>query len=111
MSSSELPQDRRFGKLKHGNPSGDLTKSPRCGAKTRRGTKCQCPAMGNGRCRLHGGLSTGARTRLGLERIRRAVTKHGLRTKDAKEARAACRLLMKLGRDLINVLSCDDTVE
>jgi hypothetical protein len=28
---------------------------PRCGAKTRRGTECQQPAMPNGRCRLHGG--------------------------------------------------------
>jgi hypothetical protein len=26
-----------------------------CGAKTRRGTACQQPAMRNGRCRLHGG--------------------------------------------------------
>ena len=36
---------------------------PRCGAKTRRGTACQCPAnKKNGRCRLHGGASTGAKT-------------------------------------------------
>ena len=35
----------------------------RCGAKTRRGTACQRPAnKKNGRCRLHGGASTGART-------------------------------------------------
>ena len=34
--------------------------SPRCGAKTRRGTLCQAPAMPNGRCRMHGGKSTGA---------------------------------------------------
>jgi hypothetical protein len=33
--------------------------------------------MKNGRCRLHGGLSTGAKTAEGLERIRKAVTKHG----------------------------------
>ena len=40
---------------------------PRCGAKTRRGTRCRAPAVWdrgkdqarNGRCRLHGGLSTG----------------------------------------------------
>ena len=29
----------------------------RCGAKTRRGTMCLSPAMANGRCRMHGGLS------------------------------------------------------
>lgn len=31
-----------------------------CGAKTRSGGVCQSPAMSNGRCRLHGGKSTGA---------------------------------------------------
>lgn len=34
--------------------------SPRCGARTRKGTPCQAPAMANGRCRMHGGKSTGA---------------------------------------------------
>jgi len=33
-----------------------------CGAKTRKGTSCQCMALRNGRCKLHGGLSTGAKT-------------------------------------------------
>ena len=32
----------------------------RCGAKTRSGAPCRCPAMPNGKCRLHGGLSPGA---------------------------------------------------
>lgn len=40
----------------------------RCGAKTRRGTKCLCMALANGRCRLHGGLSTGPRTPEGKQR-------------------------------------------
>lgn len=31
-----------------------------CGAKTRAGGKCQAPAMANGRCRVHGGSSSGA---------------------------------------------------
>ncbi len=31
-----------------------------CGAKTRSGGTCKQPAMPNGRCRLHGGKSTGA---------------------------------------------------
>lgn len=30
-----------------------------CGAKTRAGGKCKAPAMANGRCRVHGGASTG----------------------------------------------------
>ena len=44
-----------------------------CGAKTRRGTPCQAKAMPDkARCRLHGGLSTGPKTREGRERIARA---------------------------------------
>jgi len=30
-----------------------------CGARTRAGGSCKAPAMGNGRCRVHGGKSTG----------------------------------------------------
>ena len=30
-----------------------------CGAKTRAGGRCQAPAMANGRCRVHGGTSSG----------------------------------------------------
>jgi hypothetical protein len=67
----------RLGSLKNGNPSGDFTKAPRCGATTRRGTSCQAPVMPNGRCRLHGGLSTGPKTAEGIDRIRKALTKHG----------------------------------
>src|SRR5580700_674775 len=70
---------------------GDLSNAERCGAKTRRGTVCQCPAMPNGRCRLHGGLSTGPKTAEGIRRIREAVTKHGLRTQAAEIQRAEFR--------------------
>ena len=39
----------------------NLKRAPRCGAGTRAGGACQCPAIrGRGRCRLHGGLSPGA---------------------------------------------------
>ena len=55
----------------------------RCLAKTRRGAECQRPAHKlNGRCGLHGGLSTGARTPEGLKRISEANLKHGMMTKD-----------------------------
>jgi len=58
----------------------------RCGAKTRRGTECQRPAhKRNGRCGLHGGRSTGARTPEGLRRISAANLKHGRYTKDKLE--------------------------
>ena len=59
----------------------------RCLAKTRKGTLCQSPAYRhNGRCRLHGGLSTGAKTSDGLKRISAANLKHGRYTKDKLEA-------------------------
>ncbi|MEI8180491.1 HGGxSTG domain-containing protein [Aestuariivirga sp.] len=45
-----------------------------CGARTRRGTACQCKQLfRKGRCRFHGGLSTGPRTAEGREAISRAV--------------------------------------
>ena len=34
---------------------------PRCGAKTRKGTPCKAQSLANGRCKYHGGLSTGPR--------------------------------------------------
>jgi len=37
----------------------------RCGAKTRRGTACLCKALSNGRCRFHGGKSTGPKSEAG----------------------------------------------
>ena len=59
----------------------------RCGAKTRKGTPCQRPAYKrNGRCGLHGGKSTGARTPEGLQSISEANLKHGLYAKDKLEA-------------------------
>src|SRR5690625_2861142 len=41
-------------------PHVKKNKGERCGAKTRSGTPCKNYAMTNGRCRLHGGKSTGA---------------------------------------------------
>ena len=46
---------------------------PRCEARTRRGTSCQCQALPNGRCKYHGGMSTGARTPEGRARIAAAA--------------------------------------
>jgi len=60
----------------------------RCGAKTRKGTACQRPAnKRNGRCRLHGGASTGPRTEEGRARISEANLRHGRYTKDKLEKR------------------------
>ncbi|TDE35057.1 helix-turn-helix domain-containing protein [Antarcticimicrobium sediminis] len=45
----------------------------RCGARTRKGTPCRAKALpGKTRCRFHGGLSTGPKTREGRDRIAEA---------------------------------------
>ena len=68
-----------------------LAKHPRCGAYCRTtGEACKAPAMANGRCRMHGGKSTG-----------RPVI-HGRSTKAAKEQRAEIRTLLKALRELID---------
>ena len=65
--SASLPPARR-GRLRNGAAPGDFLAAPRCGARTRAGGCCRQPAMRNGRCRLHGGLSTGPRTAEGRAR-------------------------------------------
>src|SRR5262244_1597768 len=62
--------------------------APRCGARSKRtGKPCRAAAMPNGRCKLHGGKSTGPRTPLGLQRSRRANWKHGYYSREAKAER------------------------
>ena len=87
---SELGRPTRFG------PSWP---GIRCLAKTRKGTPCQRPAFKhNGRCSLHGGLSTGSKTDDGLKRISDANLKHGKYTKDKLEAQ---RHTAKVGRKVL----------
>lgn len=78
--------------------------APRCGAKTRAHTPCQAAAMPNGRCRLHGGRSTGPRTVEGLERMRAARTKHGLRSAEAVGQRALVRTLLARAEQLVEMV-------
>ena len=68
----------------------------RCEAKTRKGTPCQRPAkLPVGRCRLHGGASTGPRTEDGLKRLAASKTKHGRFT---KLERAKAKVRVEQGR-------------
>lgn len=92
------PHEKRRGWLKNGNPPGDFTMAPRCGAKNRRGTPCQAPAMKNGRCRLHGGKSTGPRTSEGMARMRKAKTKHGIHAAEAIEFRRLINSMLRAAR-------------
>jgi hypothetical protein len=64
----------------------------RCGANRKYdGRPCHGPAMANGRCRLHGGKSTGPKTADGAERSRRAVLRHGFYTAAAEAERRLAR--------------------
>lgn len=71
----------------------------RCGAQTRRGTKCQKPALnGKARCQLHGGRAGAPPGK------RNGAYKHGEYTKEAIEqhraAAARIRTLSQLGKTL-----------
>ena len=75
--------------------------APRCGARSKRtGKPCRGAAMPNGRCKLHGGKSTGPRTPEGLERSRRANWKHGHFSREAKAERSRLREALLTLRDL-----------
>jgi hypothetical protein len=55
MNQQGCPMEQALRRL------ANLRGALRCGAKTRAGTTCRCPAIrGRSRCRIHGGLSPGA---------------------------------------------------
>lgn len=74
----------------------ERSERPRCGARTRAGHPCKAPALWiagaagprNGRCRMHGGLSTGPRTPEGRQRCADAA-RRAMATRLAAEATAA----------------------
>ena len=64
--------------------------SPRCGAKTRRGTPCQSPSIkGKRRCRMHGGAAGS-----GAQSGNRNSLKHGRHTREQIEFRRMMRELL-----------------
>ena len=93
--------------LKNGNPQGNPMNAPRCGAKTRSKTPCKSPAMANGRCRMHGGKSTGPRTPEGLERSRKANWKHGHYSADSIAERKFIRQLLRQSREVMGQIEKD----
>lgn len=66
-------------------PLPDELRGLTCGAKTRAGTPCKQKAVhDNGRCKLHGGLSTGPKTEAGKEQARINGCKGGRPRKEPK---------------------------
>ncbi len=99
MNSGESPTT--LGRLRNGNPRGNPHIAPRCGARNRTGLPCKAPAMANGRCRSHGGKSTGPTTQQGLDNLRAARTIHGCYGEEGKALRrtiAALRAQARLFR-------------
>lgn len=79
----------------------NITNAKKCMANTKRNkTPCQAPAMKNGRCRLHGGKSTGARTRKGLKILREVNYRNGRHTVEG----IAYRKLAKQYLSLLDVI-------
>ncbi len=74
-----------------------MHRSPRCGAKTRRGTPCMAPAVkGKRRCRMHGGAPGS-----GAPRGNKNALKHGFYTRKAVEERRALRQLIRQAEKLL----------
>ncbi|WP_322096788.1 HGGxSTG domain-containing protein [Paramagnetospirillum marisnigri] len=76
-----------------------MHQSPRCGAKTRSGAPCQQPGMANGRCKLHGGKSTGAPKGKANGNYR-----HGYYTAEAIAERRELRTLIQECRESVKTV-------
>ena len=67
---------RMFEELVHAmmaSSTSDSSNRQLCGARTRKGHPCKAKALpGKRRCKFHGGMSTGPRTREGRQRIAEA---------------------------------------
>lgn len=76
-----------------------------CGARTRvsvMSAYCKRIAMPNGRCHLHGGKSTGAKTKAGKLRQKMASWKHGHRSKEVIEKTRFLKGLLKACKDRLD---------
>jgi hypothetical protein len=74
-----------------------VNNATRCGAKTRRGTPCAGMAMPNGRCRMHGGI-----TSPGAPKGNKNAWKHGYYSADSVGTRKALRALLNSARETIS---------
>ena len=84
----------------HKRNTAPMLMSPRCGAKTRRGTSCMSPAVsGKKRCRMHGGAEGS-----GAPKGNRNALKHGIYTREALARRSQLRALIEEARKLLRDL-------
>ena len=82
----------------HPRNTAPMRASPRCGAKTRKGTPCEAPAVrGRRRCRMHGGAKGS-----GAPKGNQDALKHGLYTAEARAFDAHVRKVLKTGREILD---------
>lgn len=76
---------------------------PQCIAKSKRSKKqCQKWAVrGKKTCHMHGGVSTGPRSKKGKERASEAAFRHGAYTKKAKQLHRGSMALIRKSKDLL----------
>jgi len=84
----------------HASGRSSLAKAngaPRCGAKTRTTgqPRKHLARKGSGRCRLHGGRSTGPKSAAALDAVKAKMTKHGWFSHEAITARKEQRALLR----------------
>ena len=85
----------------HERAVGPMLASPRCGAKTRRGTPCLAPAVsGKRRCRMHGGAAGS-----GAPKGNKNALKHGQYTKRAIAERRELHELIRQAKQTLDELS------
>ncbi|MFO1352036.1 MAG: HGGxSTG domain-containing protein [Gammaproteobacteria bacterium] len=88
--------------LRNGTRAADFASLSHCGAKTRAGTPCRrIGRKSSGRCRLHGGRSTGPKTAEGLARSRRANWRHGGYSAEAEIERRRFRVVLQEALELL----------
>ena len=81
----------------HRRNTRPMRQSPRCGAKTRAGGKCQAPAVtGKARCRMHGGAKGS-----GAPKGNRNAFKHGRYTREVLEHSKEVRDFLREGREFL----------
>lgn len=79
---------------------------PTCGARTRgTGEPCQRYPCKNGRCHLHGGKSTGPKTKAGRRKCGRSSYKHGMYSTEAQAERRRLSAILKKADNLIEGLN------
>src|SRR5712671_576218 len=101
ISDSTLERPSQTNATRSNPMLGPMHGATRCGAKTRRGTACQSPAVrGKRRCRMHGG-APGSGAPSGR---RNGNYRHGHFTAEAKERRRRLGSLIREARKMVTSL-------